>query len=205
MKLLSHWAVWIYAGLAVLTLLLMLPARSDAGRLERLGLTRCDNTPCWESLIPGLTTTEDAVALLLERGFIQQRPVIFRRGRTSLIMPLAGENNLCQAVVTLVSGQVTQAGVNYCFSRQVRVGDVLLAFGFPDQMRITSEYLVIFDQAAIRTRDRWLNPFSRVQELSLVVPPDDPQPVAWKGFAPLWKQCQTIQRAWYGCVPILRR
>lgn len=197
--------MWLWLASAGLALLVMLPARNDSGRLERLGLVACDGLPCWQTLIPGLTTTDEAVTVLLGRGFIQQRPVIFQRGRTSLIMPLDGKNNLCQAVVTLLGGQVTQAGVNYCSSRTVQVGDVLLAFDFPDQMQITSEYLVIFDQAAIRTRDRWLSPFSRVQELSLVVPPDTPQPVAWQGFTPLWKQCQSIQRAWYGCVPILRR
>jgi hypothetical protein len=195
---------WLWAASALLVLLVMLPARSDADRLEQIGLADC-GAPCWEGIIPGQTTTEQAVTRLRERGLIQQRPVIFQRGRTSLIMPLDGEDNQCQAVVTLVGGRVTQAGVIYCFSGPVQVGDVMLAFGLPDTIHISSQYLAVIGTAAIRTLDGWRSPFSTVLEVTIVIPPDDPPGVAWRGFAPLWKLCQHIQRAWYGCVPILRR
>jgi hypothetical protein len=179
-----------------------------SGSALALGRTRPDNPVlagfstgctadaglCWNGIVPGVTTPEEAYRLLREVGVrsglgsLPQRARIFSHYLTSPGLPF-----LCALEIQVRNRIVVAIGLQYCPEVKLKVGEVAAVLGFPDRMFTRPRSLTYGVRA--EQHYAWWSVFDPVGSVHLAAPSNMRR---WRGFVPPWRYCQ-LEPGFKGC------
>jgi hypothetical protein len=159
--------------------------------------------PCWNGIVPGVTSFQEAADLLRLRGYQVQLDQRFYLDRLDLYgySPDSGGCDLITFASFPSIGNPTIKSFMLVDCPSFSVGDVLLHLGEPTQIGMCAtadvpvysydRRLNIFPDPHVQ--QRWLSPHQTIKRIALVHRFDEVPPTGWYGFVPRWRYAQLVQ------------
>ncbi len=178
-----------------LTAVIMLVVKFGALRAappELANLTVCA-LPCWNQIIPGMTSMEEAHHLLIGAGYQVRRGPSFRSVET--VYNAVGSLEPCEIWLTRQANTVEILWLRYC--SEVRLGSIMALIGTPEGILTGSssgQYLLYAGTRVNVQTDYWAWSDADSPIRSIVISPE-PRATSnniypWHGFVLRWRYCQ---------------
>jgi hypothetical protein len=179
---------------AILNLLMGLLGARQPPHPALAGLVACmgEDRPCWNGIIPGVTTIDETRQIM---AFAGPGVTLFDDLTESytLYYILPQPSPLCVALFQMDQKVIRRVQLQVCREADVEVGDLTATLGLPQQLVMIPPQNLVYGYIAINA-EGWRTPFQPHSQISFmnVLQPTyiSQQLYAWHGFVPLWRYCQ---------------
>lgn len=151
-----------------------------------------ESQPCWNGIIPGVTTIEQTRQIM---AFAGPGVTLFDDLTESytLYFILPQPSPICVALFQMDQQVVGRVQLQVCRDADVQVGDLTGTLGLPQELVMIPPQNLVYGHIAVNA-EGWRTPFqpdSQISFMNVLRPNQISQNLyRWHGFVPLWRYCQ---------------
>lgn len=145
--------------------------------------------PCWNGLVPGVTSYDEARAALPRLGQVRSAYNSLNESYALYLQPLH-DPTICTVIVELHREVVSSVQLQPCPAANLQLGDLSALLDLTETTNSVATLDLVFDRIRIKTR-WWQTPRARISHITLAARPQpDEKRLPWHGFVRLWRYCQ---------------
>jgi hypothetical protein len=158
------------------------------------GFTACpdESQPCWNGIIPGVTTIEQSRQIMAFAGpgvtLFDDLTEIY-----TLYYILPQPSPICVVHFVIDRTVVGRIQLQICRDSALKVGDLTNTLGLPQNLVIVAPQNLVYAHVTVNTKgfDTPFRPDSPISFVNVLQPAQIKQQLfAWHGFIPRWRYCQ---------------
>ncbi len=145
--------------------------------------------PCWNGLVPGVSTYDDALAALPRLGEVRSAYNSLNESYALYLQP-RHDPAICSVIVELHREVISTVQLQPCPAADLQLGDLSALLDLTGTANRVATLDLVFDRVRIKTR-WWQTPRARVSNITLAARPQpDERRLPWHGFVRLWRYCE---------------